>query len=185
MKKIRTNPTRGDVYDCVFGNYEPLDPASPQGPFSKSNMDRRIPNEIRKRRPVVIVGERHKQYLVVPISSSEDRHKKPHRTGEAVKLHVRLVGDEVPETDCYTPGTVRWAKTDLLQSVDEERLREFRCVDGQHRIGKVAPEALLAIQHGVMRAIGLTATVEALNAKVAAELDGSSAAAQAGADHKA
>lgn len=30
-------------------------------------------------RPAVIVGEREKQYLVVPVSTKEDMHKKAHR----------------------------------------------------------------------------------------------------------
>ncbi len=179
MKKIRTNPRRGDIYDCVFGNYEPINDTAPEGPYRKDNLDRRIPNEIRKRRPVVIVGERNKQFLVVPVSSSEDRHKKPHRTGEAMKLHIRLAGDEIPETGCYTPGTVRWAKTDLLQSVDEERLREFRCADGTHRVGRVSPELLVSIQQGVMRAIGLTPVVEAWMADASPPLAAQASAAAA------
>ena len=69
MKKIKNNPTRGDIYDCIFGNYDPVDPNVPAGPFKKDNYDSRIPNEIRKKRPVVILGSRNKQFLVVPISS--------------------------------------------------------------------------------------------------------------------
>lgn len=160
MKKIKTNPRRGDIFECLFGNYEPLNLASPDGPFRKDNYDRRIPNEIRKKRPVVIVGERKKQFLVVPISSKQDTHPKQHRTGEAVGLHIRLNGNEIPETAQYVAGTVCWAKTDLIQSVDEERLREFRLQDGTHTTGKVTPKILQAIQKGVMRAIGLTPWIE-------------------------
>ena len=168
MKKIKTNPSRGDIYDCIFGNYVPENPQAPDGPFRKDAYDNRIPNEIRKRRPVVIVGERKKQYLVVPVSTTEDRHKKAHRTGEDVKLHIRLAGTEIPETERYKHGVMRWAKTDLLQAVDEERLREFLCTDGIHRTGKVSPELLRSIQEGVVRAIGLTPWLESLPLHAAA-----------------
>lgn len=158
--KLNINPVRGDVYECILGNYEPIDPKKPEGPFKKDNYQVRIPNEIRKRRPVVIIGERNKQFLVVPISSKEDTHPKPHRTGEGMKLHIRLDGNEVPVTEKYKEGTVCWAKTDLIQSVDKQRLRQFRLADGSHAIGKVSAPTLKAIQEGVMRAIGLTSLVE-------------------------
>ncbi|WP_181885642.1 type II toxin-antitoxin system PemK/MazF family toxin [Trinickia dinghuensis] len=164
LKSIKTNPSRGDVYDCILGNYDPVDPGQPDGPFKKNNYDYRIPNEMRKRRPVVILGERNKQFLVVPISKLQDRHKKPHRTGEAMRLHVRLSGGEVPATGAYRGDIPIWAKTDLVQSVDEERLREFRLPDGSYAHGKVSPEKLRAIQEGVMRHIGLTPWVEEKNA---------------------
>jgi uncharacterized protein YifN (PemK superfamily) len=115
---------------------------------------------MRKRRPVVILGERNKQMLVVPISKGEDTHKKPHRSGAGMKLHIPLNGDEVPVTACYRGNVQTWAKADLVQSVDEERLREFRLSDGSHVRGTVSPETLLAIQEGVMRHMGLTTWVE-------------------------
>lgn len=160
VKSISRNPARGDVFDCILGNYEPEDPKSPEGPFKKDNYDIRIPNEIRKRRPVIIVGNYKSQYLVVPISSTQDMHKKPNRTAEARKLHIRLTGDEVPETPRYKRNKTCWAKADLVQSVDEKRLREFRLDDGTHVIGKVSPETLRLIQEGVMRAIGLSAMLD-------------------------
>jgi hypothetical protein len=73
LRKISTNPRRGDIYDCLFGNYDPINPAQPNGPFRKDNYDFRIPNEMRKRRPVVVLGDRNKQLLVVPISKLEER----------------------------------------------------------------------------------------------------------------
>jgi uncharacterized protein YifN (PemK superfamily) len=160
LRKIKTNPRRGDVYDCILGNYDPIDPNQPIGPFKKDNYDYRIPNEMRKRRPVVILGERNKQLLVVPISKGEDIHKKEHRSGAGMKLHILLNGDEVPVTACYHGNVKTWAKTDLVQSVDEERLREFRLPDGSHVRGSVSLEILTAIQEGVMRHMGLTAWVE-------------------------
>ena len=160
LRKISTNPRRGDVYDCILGNYDPVDAAQPDGPFKKDNYDFRIPNEMRKRRPVVILGDRNKQLLVVPISALEDRHKNPKKTGEAKKLHIRLKGDETPVTATYIQGIPTWAKADLIQSVDEERLREFRLADGTYVRGSVSPETLRAIQEAVMRHIGLTEWVE-------------------------
>lgn len=179
MKKINKNPTRGDIYECIFGNYVPVDQAFPQGPFRKDLYDVRIPNEMRKRRPVVIVGERKKQFLVVPISSLEDTHPKAHRTGEAVRLHIRLDEDEVPVAPGYIQGTVCWAKTDLVQSVDEERLREFRLDDGTHVVGKVSAEKLLQIQEGIMRVIGLTGWVQKSHDEIAAKAAAELAASQA------
>ena len=62
IKSISKNPKRGDVYECIFGNYLPLNINHQHGPYCIKSYDYRIPNEIRKRRPVVILGERKINY---------------------------------------------------------------------------------------------------------------------------
>jgi uncharacterized protein YifN (PemK superfamily) len=160
MKSITTNPTRGDVYDCIFGNYLPLDPSQPTGPFDKTSYNYRIPHEMRKRRPVVILGERNKQLLVAPISTTEDVHIKPHRTGEALGLHIRLIGNEIPNNGFYTENVDRWVKVDLIQSIDVKRLREFRMPDGSHVTGKLSRETLAEVQLAVFRILGFSLKIQ-------------------------
>ncbi|MFW8745088.1 type II toxin-antitoxin system PemK/MazF family toxin [Mesorhizobium japonicum] len=160
MKSITTNPTRGDIYDCIFGNYLPLDPSKSGGPFDKAAYNHRIPNEMRKRRPVVVLGERNNQLLVAPISSTEDVHKKPHRTGEALGLHIKLIGNEVPDNGFYTNGVDRWVKVDLIQSVDVKRLREFRMPNGSHITGRLSKETLAEVQLAVLRILGFSLKIQ-------------------------
>lgn len=156
-KSISKNPKRGEIYECVFGHFLPEDPACPQGPFRKDNFDYRIPNEIRKRRPVVILGERSNQFIVVPISTREDTAKKPHKKAEAQGIHVRIPEGAIPETTFYKKGTVCWAKADLIQTVDVKRLREFPKGDGSrdHLTGTLDNATLQEIQDAVLRALGL------------------------------
>ena len=160
MKSITKNPTRGDIYDCIFGNYLPLNTANPEGPFNKSAYDYRIPNEMRKRRPVVILGEPKNQLIVAPISSTKDQHKKAHRTGESLGIHIKLIGDEIPNNGFYTSDTVRWVKVDLIQSVDVKRLREIRMPDGTHIIGKVSKATLEEVQLALLRLMGFSLKVK-------------------------
>jgi len=160
MKSITTNPTRGDIYDCLFGNYLPLDPSQPTGPFDKTAYDHRIPNEMRKRRPVVVLGERNNQLLVAPISSTRDVHKKPHRTGEALGFHIKLTGNEIPDNGFYTIGVDRWVKVDLIQSVDVKRLREFRMPDGSHMTGQLSRQTLAEVQLAVLRVLGFSIKIQ-------------------------
>lgn len=154
-KSIKTNPKRGDIYECVFGHFEPIDPSQPQGPFRKDNYDLRIPNEIRKRRPVVVLGERNQQFIVVPISTREDSAPKPHKTAMAQGIHVKIPDGAIPETKHYKLGTPCWAKADLIQSIDIKRLREFPVGDGTHATGRLNSETLKEIQDAVLRTIGV------------------------------
>lgn len=154
-KSIRTNPKRGDIYECVFGHFLPEDAARPMGPFRKDDYNYRIPNEIRKRRPVVVLGERNSQFIVIPISTREDIAKHAHKTAAFQGIHVLIPDGSIPLTDHYRTHTNCWAKADLIQSVDVKRLREFPKGDGTHVIGKVAPEILRTIEEAVLRSIGL------------------------------
>ncbi|MFZ7321324.1 type II toxin-antitoxin system PemK/MazF family toxin [Comamonas jiangduensis] len=154
-KTISKNPKRGDIYECLFGHFLPVDPAQPQGPFRKDNFDYRIPNEIRKRRPVVILSDRSGQFIVVPISTREDIAKKAHKKAEAQGIHVRIPEGAIPETGFYKKGTLCWAKADLIQTVDVKRLREFPKGDGTHVTGAVDGKTLQEIQDAVLRALGL------------------------------
>lgn len=154
-KSIKTNPKRGDIYECVFGHFEPEDPSQPQGPFRKDNYNVRIPNEIRKRRPVVIIGERNQQFIVVPISTREDRAAKPHKSAIAQGIHIKIPEGSIPITNHYKAGTNCWAKADLIQSIDVKRLREFPTGDGTHVTGKLDADTLKNVQDAILRAIGL------------------------------
>jgi uncharacterized protein YifN (PemK superfamily) len=71
-----------------------------------------------------------------------------------------LNGDEVPLNKQYQKDMVRWAKVDLMQSVDIKRLREFRLLNGSHAIGKVSNQTLGEIQLAVLRMLGLSKKIE-------------------------
>jgi len=153
-KSIATNPAKGDIYECIFGHFMPENPEHPEGPFKKDDYNFRIPNEIRKRRPVVILGVRKTQIIVVPISTREDRASKPHKKAEAQGVHVKIPAGSIPVTDFYSADTVCWAKADLIQTVDIQRLREFPNKNKTHTKGKVCPDTLKLIEEAVLRSIG-------------------------------
>jgi uncharacterized protein YifN (PemK superfamily) len=151
---------RGDLLDCKFGMYTPMDLTKPEGPFVKDNYNIKIPNEIWKTRPVVVIAMTNGQVTVVPVSTAKHNHQKPHRTLEAQGIHVKL------SSECFPPNCQKydtnkdcWAKADLVQTVDEKRLRDLYLTDGSLGKGRVPQEILDAIRYGVMKSIGLTPLV--------------------------
>lgn len=125
---IVTNSIRpGALLECDFGNYRTIKDANGNDEFDREHFDGRIPYEIVKLRPVVVLGEHKGQYLVVPVSSTEDTHKVPRKTGVARGFHVPVPPNEIPATHFYLPGTIRWAKVNMMQSVARFRLSSIYC----------------------------------------------------------
>ena len=65
------NIKRGDILECHFGNYTPtkdeagkeLQDETGKPVFDREHFDTRIPHEIRKTRPVIVLGEHKGQYM--------------------------------------------------------------------------------------------------------------------------
>lgn len=155
---IQGNISRGDILECNFGNYKEITDTNGVISFDRNHYDSRIPFEIRKTRPVVVIGDHKGSYIVVPISTTEDTHKNPRKTGVARRYHVELRDGEMPVTHFYEAGVIRWAKANMIQAVDRRRLASIYCRNQDLRLAaKVNPETLKLVQEGVIRAIGCTA----------------------------
>ena len=88
-----------------------------------NDYDFRIPNEMIKKRAVIILGKHRGQYIAVPVSSTKETHKKAHKIPEITGLHTRLLAKDFPETKKYKKETLRWAKSNLVMTIDGGRLR--------------------------------------------------------------
>jgi uncharacterized protein YifN (PemK superfamily) len=113
-----------------------------------------VPPEMDKIRFVVVVSPRlrHRKELctVIPLSTTSPDHPQP--------FHVQLDNDPYPQSP---PGTLVWAKCDMLMTVSYARLSAYW--SGRHpQSGKrnyvtlrVSPNELRAIRVGMLHATGL------------------------------
>lgn len=167
MGHVQGNIKRGDILECHFGEYTQTTTEDGEIVHDRASFNTRIPHEIRKTRPVIIMGDHKGQYLVIPISSTEDTHTNPRKSGAARGYHIVLPEGELPETHFYTAGTVRWAKANLIQAVDRYRLSNIFCKNRRQYIQPRASQATLqAIQEAIIKSIGrpdlLTTATESL-----------------------
>lgn len=156
----------GHIYECDFGRFKKA------GAGSDTTVDRdeadetaynySIPNELIKRRAVVVIGKHRGLYLVVPVSSTFENGPKPHKVPENFGMHVQMGGD-FPVTGRYTAGKKRWAKSNLVQAVDGGRLTDIFDLAIKKNIPahQVSENTLLKIRYGVMISMGLGKMVPA------------------------
>lgn len=155
MGHVQGNIKRGDILECHFGDYLQITAVDGVIAYDRCSFNTRIPHEIRKTRPVVVIGDHKGQYMVVPISSTEDTHVNPRKSGAARGYHFVLPEGELPETHFYTAGTTRWAKANMMQAVDRHRLSSIYCkIRKAHICARVSKETLRAIQVAILRSIG-------------------------------
>lgn len=166
MAKLNTNGhiRIGHVYECIFGLFKRLQPDE-AGNLTTVNKDEadstaydyRIPVELVKKRAVVVIGKHKGQYIVVPISSTQATDKKPHKYPESMGTHIRLTECDLPQRGKYSEFKPRWAKCDLVTTVDGGRLRDIFDTEAHAHVPAhaVTSNTLLEIRYGVMRAIGL------------------------------
>lgn len=161
---ISGNIKRGDILECNFGKYtetlgedgNPILDDDGKVVFDRNNFDTRIPNEMRKTRPVLVIGEHKGQYLVVPISSTEDTHSNARKTGVGRGFHIQLANDVIPVTHFYTADVTRWAKANMVQSVDRYRLSSIYCKKTRSRLSVAVDRTTLReVQEALIKAIGL------------------------------
>lgn len=158
--KIKGNVRIGHIYECFFGNFKHIDgdnTTSSKHEACEDDYNYRIPNEMIKKRAVVVIGKHRGQYIVVPISSTKETHKKEHKEPENTGLHTKLTNEDFPETHHYTNDRDRWAKSNLISTIDGGRLRDIynENIGGLIVAHKVTDETLLKIRHGVFIAIGM------------------------------
>ncbi len=158
--KITGNVRIGHIYECEFGFFKHtngINVTSNRDEAIEDDYNYKIPNEIIKKRPVIVIGKHKGLYIVVPISSTEETHRKPHKNPENTGLHTRLQAIDFPETHHYRTNITRWAKSNLVSSVDGGRLRDIfnhntRAFVPAHRI---SDDTLKKVREGVIIAIGM------------------------------
>ncbi|EKT4531978.1 type II toxin-antitoxin system PemK/MazF family toxin [Pseudomonas putida] len=164
------NIKRGDILECHFGNYTHAKDGEGNAilddngvaTYDREHFNTRIPHEIRKTRPVVVLGDHKGQYIVVPISSTEDTHANPRKSGVGRGYHIELPQGVIPVTHFYEAGIKRWAKANMVQTVDRFRLSSIYCRNQRRYVqASVAGEMLKAIQEALVRAIGRPELLEA------------------------
>lgn len=162
--RVSGNIKRGDILECEFGMYTKIQLEGGGEQIDRTAFNTRIPNEMHKTRPVVIIGDHKGQYIVVPISTTEETHSNPRKTGAAKGLHIPLDGTEIPATHFYKANTPMWAKANMVQAVDSYRLKNvFDKKTNRHVSAAVSREKLTQIQHAVVKAIGLTQLLQEVN----------------------
>lgn len=139
---ISYTPKIGDVLECNFGNF-----TDKNGEWDKRNYDGRIPNEMIKRRMVMVINPKigGGLHLVVPISSTKN-------IGFITKgTHVPLDDGLFRITNFYDKRE-RWAKCEAIQLVSKERL--FKMIDNNERFQQRLPDDVItSIQKGIIQAI--------------------------------
>lgn len=165
--KIAGNVKIGHVYECIFGLFKST--TQPQAPdfIQETTTDKasavdddynyRIPNELIKKRPVIVIGKHRGLYIVVPISTTRETDKKEAKNPDVVGFHVKLEDNDMPVTSRYAAGEERWAKSNMLATVDGGRLRDLYEPKTRRSVvaHKVSDATLLKVRHGVLISIGL------------------------------
>lgn len=149
----------GHVYECDFGRFKKAGSnavTSDRDEADTTAYDYRIPNEMVKRRAAVVIGKHRGLYLVVPVSSTYEGDKKAHKIPENTGMHVPM-GADFPETQRYVKGKQRWAKCNLVQSIDGGRLTDIfdHAINKNIPAYKVSEETPLKIRYGVMISMGM------------------------------
>ena len=158
--KITGNVRIGHIYECELGLFKHTDGVnitSIRSEACENDYNYKIPNEIIKKRAVIVIGKHRGLYLVVPISSTEETDRKPHKNPENTGLHTRLQANDFPETHHYESGRSRWAKSNLVSSVDGGRLRDIfnRNTSNFVPAHRVSDDTLKNVRKGVIIAIGM------------------------------
>lgn len=164
--KIKGNVKIGGIYECDFGLYKEIGTVTNVTKSAENadinNLNYRIPNELIKRRPVVVISKHRGLCLVVPISTTKEVHRKESKIPENQGIHVKLTENDFPANSYYYSNKVdMWAKCNLVTSIDSGRLRDL--YSGKDSEGKkvfldvftIPEETLLKIRHGIIKSIGL------------------------------
>lgn len=156
--RIKDNVRIGHIYECEFGLYKKHQDNSfthLRDEACETDYNHRIPNEMIKKRPIVVVGKHRGQYLVVPISATKETAAKVEKEPANKGIHILLLGDDFPVTERYSADTPRWAKSNLVCVVDGGRLRDIRAGITHINAHKVSDETLSKIRKGIVISIGM------------------------------
>ncbi|MGR2870051.1 type II toxin-antitoxin system PemK/MazF family toxin [Vibrio vulnificus] len=156
---IQGNVKIGHLYDCIFGEFKSTGQGTTtdKNQADEYNYNHRIPNEMIKKRLVVVVGKHKGQYIVVPISATKEEAKRVEKEPEYQGFHVKLLNTDIPATERYPYGVERWAKCNLISTIDGGRLRDLPLGQGKGFVAaqKVSDATLRKIREGVIIAIGM------------------------------
>jgi uncharacterized protein YifN (PemK superfamily) len=157
--KINGNVKIGGIYECHFGSYKHKTIAgqTTNDPVEASVNDYNypIPLEIIKKRAVVVIAKDRGLCTVVPISSTKEKFTKPSKDPVAKGIHI-LLGNDFPTTHHYQTKD-RWAKSNLVRTIDSSRLTDIYCSNhgGFIQTHQISEEILRKIRYGVIIHIGL------------------------------
>lgn len=158
--KVEGNIKIGFIYECIFGNFknkDSLETTIDSKDADDENYDYRIPLEIIKKRAVVVIGKFKGQYIVIPISSTEDKNGKK-ESAESRGFHIRLKNNDLPLVGKYAESKVCWAKCNLITTVDGGRLRDIYDPSSKKYVNahEMTSDSMNAIKLGIMKIIGIS-----------------------------
>lgn len=158
--RIKGNVKIGRIYLCDFGRFKKLDETGVTTDAADAccnDYNYRIPVEIIKRRPVVVIGKHKGIYLVVPISSTEETARKDHKKPTIKGFHIKLDEEDFPHINQESIDKSRWAKSNLITAVDGGRLTDLYDHEKKEHIEAhpVSEKTLRKIREGVIISIGM------------------------------
>lgn len=157
--RINGNVKIGGIYECDLGLYKhkSINNQCTKEVHEAADNDYNypIPLEIIKKRVVVVIAKDKGLCTIVPISSTKEKFKKASKDPVAKGIHI-LLGDEFPTTHHYEPKD-RWAKSNLVRTIDSSRLTDIYCQNagGFIQTYQLSENTLKKIRHGVIIHIGL------------------------------
>lgn len=161
-RKISGNLQIGGIYECNFGSYK-----STVGGITEkrdeadcNDLNYRIPNEMIKCRPVVVISKHRGVCTVIPVSTTREKeNRNPKKDLVENGICVPLQG-LIPTTHFYDSTTPCWGVCYSAQTIDIGRLRDIFDKNTQKYVSaNVTPEVLLKLRFGVVKAIGLPSLV--------------------------
>lgn len=157
--RIKNNVKIGGVYECSFGSFKKLlehggGVTNQRGEADESDHNYRIPNELIKKRPVIVISKHRGLCTVVPVSGTKELNTKPGKVPETMGIHVQLQG-HIPTTHRYEDKPC-WGLCNLAHTIDSGRLRDIYDENTKGFIvSAVSQEMLIKLRFGVMRSIGM------------------------------
>lgn len=163
--KINGNVKIGCIYECNFGLYKEKGTSTgttkDRNLADINNLNYRIPNELIKRRPVIVVSKHRGLCIVVPISTTKETHKKETKVPENQGIHVKLSPNDFPVgSHQYDNQVDMWAKCNLVTCIESGRLNDlFAGVDENNNkifldAFKIPEDTLQKIREGIVKSIG-------------------------------
>lgn len=169
-KLIAGNVKIGGIYECDFGLFKDNNQCqklttTDSSEADISDLNYKIPHELIKKRPVVVVSKHRGLCLVVPISTTQELHKKKVKIPENQGIHVKIPHSDFPQGAFkYAHNVDMWAKCNLITHVDVGRLRDLRSSNNTSAhlpVFTVSNELLKKIRHGIILSIGMKELLEA------------------------
>lgn len=163
LLRISGNVVIGGIYECNFGAFKNRagGVTNSRDEADDSDMNYRIPNEMIKRRPVVVIKKHRGLCTVVPVSATREKlHKNPRKDLVNQGICVPLQG-HIPVTHFYTGGPC-WGVCYAAQTIDAGRLRDiYNKNTSSFESAFVSADVLLKLRFGIIKAIGLESLIPA------------------------